>query len=111
MVLTFLLHRPGGGAVQVYVAVHDGVTSRACRVHLSKGARSRLEEDAVASRLVLRALASGCGLDAAAQSLDLGLLRTEQQNGAADGAAAGPTFEQLQACALDHLLDSDEHMS
>ncbi|KAK9917941.1 hypothetical protein WJX75_009936 [Coccomyxa subellipsoidea] len=84
------------GDHKVYVAVHDGASSRACRVHLSKGARSRLDEDAVASRLVLRALASGCGLDAAAQDLDLGLIRTERQNGVCDGDATSASLEQLQ---------------
>ncbi|BDA48658.1 hypothetical protein COCOBI_12-3390 [Coccomyxa sp. Obi] len=84
------------GDHKVYVAVHDGASTRACRVHLAKGARARLDEDAVASRMLLRALASGCGLDAPAQALDLGLRTPELQNGAADGAAATPAFEQLQ---------------
>lgn len=92
---------------QVYVAVHNGAATRACRVHLAKGARSRLEEDAVASRLVLRGLAASCGLDVAARALDTGLLSAERlQNGAATAAAshpatvaASPTPEQLQARA------------
>lgn len=89
------------------MAVHDGASTRACRVHLVKGARARLDEDAVASRMVLRALAAGCGLDASARALDLGLRDPEHQNGAADGDAAGdgdaaaPAFEQLQAWAPD----------
>ena len=88
-------------ARQVYVAVHDGASTRACRVHLAKGARARLDEDAVASRMVLRALAAGCGLDASARALDLGLRDPEHHNGAADGDAATPAFEQLQAWAPD----------
>lgn len=94
------------------MAVHDGLSTRACRIHLTKGARDRVEEDAVASRLVLRGLAQACGLPRQAQSLSLGLhvaggggggAAAAQQNGVADGvgttgssAYASTSFEQLQ---------------
>ena len=48
--------------MQVCIATHDGAATQAFSVRLSKGARERIAEDAVASRLVLRALAEGCGL-------------------------------------------------
>lgn len=38
--------------MQVYVAIHDGHRTKALRIHLAKGMRSRLQEDDVASRLV-----------------------------------------------------------
>ena len=38
--------------MQVYVAIHDGHRTKALRIHLAKGTRSRLQEDDVASRLV-----------------------------------------------------------
>ena len=39
-------------APQVYVSMHDGHRTKAWRIHLAKGTRSRLQEDVVASRLV-----------------------------------------------------------
>ena len=39
-------------AAQVYVSIHDGHRTKAWRIHLAKGTRSRLQEDVVASRLV-----------------------------------------------------------
>lgn len=48
---------------QVCVATHDGHTTRAYSLRLTKGARDRIQEDVVASRLVIKALAVGCGLE------------------------------------------------
>lgn len=43
------------------MAVHDGLSTRVWSLALRKGARERMGEDAVASRLALHALASACG--------------------------------------------------
>ncbi|CAK0738768.1 hypothetical protein CVIRNUC_001090 [Coccomyxa viridis] len=104
------------GDHKVYVAIHDGHRTKALRIHLQKGTRNRLQEDDVASRLVLRSLAEGCGLEEAARSLSLGL---RQETGAVvngfapresmDGAA--PQYERLQESVqsveepLQDLLD------
>ena len=46
-------HSPSSNsAVQVYVSIHDGHRTKAWRIHLAKGTRTRLQEDVVASRLV-----------------------------------------------------------
>lgn len=58
------------------MAAHDGLQIHSWGLRLAKGARDRLGEDAVASRLALLALAQACGVapDAAtspAAALDL----------------------------------------
>ena len=45
--------RLASARMQVYVAIHDGHRTKALRIHLQKGTRNRLQEDDVASRLVL----------------------------------------------------------
>ena len=59
--------------LQAFVATHTGSTTRSYSLQLTKGKRSRLEEDAVASKLLLKALASACSVPEAAD-LDLGLV-------------------------------------
>lgn len=59
--------------LQAFVATHTGSMTRSYSLQLTKGKRSRLEEDAVASKLLLKALASACTVPEAA-GLDLGLL-------------------------------------
>jgi hypothetical protein len=91
----------GGGAARFNRLRRAGLFWRA-----SQGARRRLSEDAVASRVVLRALAEGCGCVAAARKLDLDLcpappngVRPAPDRGSLDGSAASASFEHLQACA------------
>ena len=62
------------GGLKVCVATHDGQTTRAYTLRLEKGARDRQSEDAVASRLLLKALGVGCGLHDKVEKLDLCLL-------------------------------------
>ena len=54
------------GAHVCHVATRDGLGSRRLTVELTKGARGREQEEAVAGRLVLLALASAAGVDPAA---------------------------------------------
>ena len=54
------------GAHVCHVATRDGLGSRRLTVQLAKGARARGQEEAVAGRLVLLALASAAGVDPAA---------------------------------------------
>ena len=74
--------------LQVYAAVHSGQATRLYALKLEKGAHDRLAEDGVASRVVIRAIAEGCGLQDGEQ-LSLGLRET-----AGDGAAG--EVEHLQ---------------
>ena len=46
-----------------HVATHDGLASRRLAVRLTKGARDRVQEEEVAARLVLQALATAAGVD------------------------------------------------
>ena len=62
--------------MQAFIATHTGSTTRSYSLQLTKGERSRLEEDVVASKLLLKALGAACSLPQAA-SLDLGLLQSE----------------------------------
>lgn len=59
--------------LQAFIAAHTGSTTTSYSLQLVKGKRSRLEEDAVASKLLLKALGAACSLPQAAD-LDLGLL-------------------------------------
>ena len=59
--------------LQVFVAVHGGTRRTSYAVQLAKsGVRDRPAEDAVASRLLVRALAEAARVDGAAD-VDLGL--------------------------------------
>ena len=79
---------------------------------LAQGTRRRLGEDAVASRVVLRALARGCGCGEAAAKLDLGLTDAAAvangthpgpDRGSLDGSPASASFEHLQVPAQQSL--------
>ena len=59
--------------LQVCIATHNGCETQAYSLRLSKGARNRVDEDTVASRLLVKALAEGCGLGKHIQALDLNL--------------------------------------
>lgn len=63
--------RPKRGDHKVIVAAHSGSTAAHWAVSLEKGARNRAEEDAVASRLLLRALAHASGVSTALFSVGL----------------------------------------
>jgi len=75
------------GDHKVCVATHDGHTTRAYSLRLTKGARDRIQEDVVASRLVIKALAVGCGLEQQVSELDLRL----QPSAAEVAPSMGPT--------------------
>ena len=59
--------------MQAFVAAHTGTTTRTYSLQLAKGKRDRLGEDAVASKLMLNALAAACGMPESNHA-DLGLL-------------------------------------
>lgn len=59
--------------MQAFVAAHTGSSTRTYSLQLAKGNRDRLGEDAVASKLLLNAVAAACGL-AQTSHVDLGLL-------------------------------------
>ncbi len=56
--------RPKRGAHRCHVAVWDGEHVTTTSVVLQKGQRDRAGEEAIASRMVLRALAAACGVEA-----------------------------------------------
>ena len=67
----------------MFVAVHSGTLRRSYALRLAKaGVRDRAAEDAVASRLLVRALAEAASVEAAAD-VDLALM------GGSEGAAPG----------------------
>lgn len=72
---TIATDRPKVGAHRCYVATWDDVKSSCYSLVLDKGRRDRSGEEDVVSRLMLRALAEGCGLET---TLDLGLTGAER---------------------------------
>lgn len=66
---------PGLGP-QAFVVAHTGTQERTYELRLAKGSRSRLEEDTLASKLVIRAVADSAGVGSSLldldQDLDLG---------------------------------------
>lgn len=67
--------RPRRGAHKCFVATGGHETGQIRELGLTKGARTRAEEEEVVARLILNALAEACGLGG---RLDLGLLPGEQ---------------------------------
>lgn len=59
--------------MQAFVAAHTGITTHTYSLQLTKGKRDRLGEDAVASKLMLNALAAACGMPTDSHT-DIGLL-------------------------------------
>lgn len=59
--------------LQAFIATNTGSVTRSYSVQLTKGKRDRLGEDAVASKLLLNALATACKLPGDAL-IDPGLL-------------------------------------
>jgi len=59
--------------MQAFIATHTGSVTRSYSLQLTKGKRDRLGEDAVASKLLLNALATACKLPSDAL-IDNGLL-------------------------------------
>ena len=72
---TIATDRPKLGAHRCYVATWDDSRSTCYSLSLAKGGRDRNGEEDVVSRLMLRALAEGCGLET---TLDLGLTGEER---------------------------------
>lgn len=64
--------------LQAFIATHSGAVTKSYSLQLDKGKRSRLEEDAVASKLLLQAFGKACKLPDSS-SLDLGLLSGSEQ--------------------------------
>ena len=58
--------------MQAFVAAHTGSMTRTYSLQLAKGKRDRVAEDAVASKLLLNAVAAACGLPQSSH-VDLGL--------------------------------------
>ena len=79
-------HQPGQtrfGGPQVFVAVHSGTQRRSYALRLAKaGVRDRAAEDAVASRLLVRALAEAASVEGA---VDVDLALMAGSKGAAQG--------------------------
>eukprot|EP00887_Chlorella_sp_A99_P007845 scaffold20.g7845.t1 len=75
------------GEHKAFVATCSSSGTRTYAVRLAKGARSRQQEDGVASRLLLRAVADATGVGGGA--LDLGLLPAAAAAAAADRGADG----------------------
>ncbi|KAL3139080.1 hypothetical protein ABBQ32_005876 [Trebouxia sp. C0010 RCD-2024] len=61
------------GDHKAFVAAHTGITTHTYSLQLTKGKRDRLGEDAVASKLMLNALAAACGMPTDSHT-DIGLL-------------------------------------
>lgn len=61
---TIATDRPKRGAHRCHVGVWDGLTATTHSLLLKKGQRDRPGEETLVSRLVLRALAGACGLEA-----------------------------------------------
>lgn len=59
--------------MQAFIATHTGQVTHSYSLQLAKGKRDRLGEDAVASKLLLNALAAACNLPKSAH-LNVGLL-------------------------------------
>ncbi len=59
--------------LQAFIATHTGSVTRSYSLQLTKGKRDRLGEDAVASKLLLNALATVCSLPQSSH-VDIGLL-------------------------------------
>jgi nicotinic acid mononucleotide adenylyltransferase len=72
---TIATDRPKLGAHRCYVATWEDAKSTCYSLALAKGRRDRNGEEEVVSRLMLRALAEGCGLET---TLDLGLTGEER---------------------------------
>eukprot|EP00891_Asterochloris_glomerata_P005367 jgi/Astpho2/5367/fgenesh1_pg.00075_%23_41_t len=62
--------------MQAFVATHNGLVTCTFSITLAKGVRGRLEEDTVASKLLVNATAQACGLGRTANA-DLGLRQSE----------------------------------
>ncbi|PNW82224.1 hypothetical protein CHLRE_06g278116v5 [Chlamydomonas reinhardtii] len=83
---TFPLKR---GEHRAYVAVHGGGGRRCVSLTLSKGARSRVGEDDLVSRLLVKILAEASGVDAA--NFPLPLIGPQGEGAAAAAATATAT--------------------
>jgi hypothetical protein len=83
--------RPKRGPHRAHVAIQTARMTASQSVELVKGRRSRAEEEAVVTCLVLNALARACGLD---ERLETGLLDDEPL-GAAEAIAPAPWQDLL----------------
>ena len=82
--------RPKRGPHRVHVALQTAAATVTWSLELEKGRRSRMEEERLAGRLVLNAVAEACGL---AERLDLDLLNFEQVERTA--VTAPPAWREL----------------
>ena len=90
--------RPKRGEHRCCVATHDSLGVNTYDVVLGKGTRSRAEEEEVASRLVLNALARACEIES---ELPLGLALSERLE----------VQQTLHPDPLERLLAPDKHRS
>jgi len=93
--------RPKRGPHRAHVAIQTGAMTVSQSVELQKGRRSRAQEEAVVSGLVLNAVARACGLD---ERLETGLLDDEPLE-AAEAVAPAP-WQDLLAGRVEAVQQS-----
>jgi len=93
--------RPKRGPHRAHVAIQTNAMTASQSVELVKGRRSRAEEEAVVTYLVLNAVARACGLD---ERLETGLLDDEPLE-AAEAAAPAP-WQDLLAGRVEAVQQS-----
>ena len=100
---TIATDRPKRGDHRCHVAVYDPTGWRTESLTFVKGLRSREEEDAVASRIVLNSIARSCGIG---DRLDLGLVPEESVH--IDTCHVGDPLDALTLGHVGHVL-IDKH--
>jgi len=93
--------RPKRGPHRAHVAIQTGAMTVSQSVQLVKGRRSRAQEEAVVTSLVLNAVARACGLD---ERLETGLLDDEPLE-AAEAVAPAP-WQDLLAGRVEAVRQS-----
>jgi nicotinic acid mononucleotide adenylyltransferase len=127
---SLMTDHPKRGSHRVRVAVQTAARTQHWSLELEKNARSRAEEERIASRMLLNAVAAACRLD---QQLNLPLLdqeriefeevaapkswrdlflgRVEAANGAEVGGTTGPTPRVILAGAFNPLHHGHRRMA
>jgi hypothetical protein len=88
--------RPKRGAHRIHVAFQTAAATVSRSVELVKGRRTRAEEEQVAARIVLNAVAEACGLD---ERLDPGLAPEERVD--EYRVTASPSWQSLLAGSVE----------
>lgn len=82
------------GDHKAFVTTHDGLTTKTYALYLSKGGRSRLQEDDIASRLVVKAIADAMGVRTGYSNLGLHLPMTSTSNTGGEELEAPPSNQE-----------------